>query len=57
MFFDVNTAPKDSTFEYYGWGWAGIKIVRLYFKDTTMETVSLTLFNRIDLSRTKWYKL
>ena len=47
--------PESATMEYYGWSWIGVKIVRLYFKRHTIETVTLLLFCRFGLSRSWTY--
>jgi hypothetical protein len=44
--------PKSSAMEYYGWSWIGVKVVRLYFENMTIETVTLLLFLRFGISRT-----
>jgi len=44
--------PNSATIEYYGWAYCGIKIVNLYFKNRTIETITILLFMRFGISRT-----
>ena len=58
MFMTENAVqPKSTTFEYYGWSWIGIRIIRLYFQRVTIENVALVLFCRFGIDRTYIYNL